>query len=317
MVKYTNLPDNKHRIYGGAYSVYDPELLLMRDRLIRNFTMLDSANPSIAEIIKSEFVETYRSWMFQGFNFKHVDLYQYGCFTQGTTESFAQFYIRYRDGYRLRLKRADYFYHQMMKSLWYSDRFAWLDEDDIRAGDVVLISVPFSDTGDCPQELNHMLDQCEHLGVPVMLDLAYLNLAVGESFPYEIDLSRECIKYVVTSLSKVFPVENLRIGLRLQKERLDDQLYVINETNYNYINILSAFVGLNMMRSFPNNFVFDRYRPKQLELCEKLEVEPSPCFTLGIDRHNRYPEYNRGGDSNRLCFSRVWDNRATKLDLTA
>lgn len=313
MVKYTNLPDNKHRIYGGAYSVHDPELVVMRDRLIRNFTLIDSADSRIAETIKKDFVETYRSWLFEGFHFQHTDLYQYGCFTQGTTEAFAQFYIRYREGYRLRLRRADYFYHQMMKSLWYKDRFAWLDEDDIRQGDVLLISVPFSDTGDRPEELDQILDECERHGVPVMLDLAYLNLATGESFPYSIDLSRDCIKYVVSSLSKVFPVENMRIGVRLQKEMFEDQLYVVNELNYNYINLLSAFVGVNMMRSYPNSYIFNRYRQKQIDLCKQLKISPSPCFVFGIDHDNQYNEYNRGGVSNRLCFSRLWDGRAEKL----
>lgn len=317
MVQYTNLPDNKHRIYGGAYSVHDGELIILRDQIIRNFTMIDSASTNTAESIKSQFVETYRSWMFQGFNFKNHELYKHACFTQGTTEAFAQFYIRYREGYRLRLKRSDYFYHQMMKSLWYNDRFAWLDDDDIKAGDVLLISVPFSDTGDCPDNLDQILNECERLNVPVMLDLAYLNLATGESFPYEIDLARDCIKYVVTSLSKVFPVENMRIGIRLQKECFEDQLYVINETNYNYINILSAFVGYNMMRSYAPNFMFDRYRPRQLELCRELDLKPSPCFNFGIDYKNQYPEYNRGGAINRLCFSRVWDGRADKLSLTS
>ena len=30
---------------------------------------------------------------------------------------------------------------------------------------------------------------------------------------------------------------------------------------------------------------------------------------FGIDKLNQYPTYNRGNDTNRLCFSRVWDGR--------
>jgi hypothetical protein len=315
--KYTDLPDNKYRLYGGAYSVHAAELTHKRDSLIRRFTELDSTVISSAEEIKTTFFKNYRDWMFKGFNFQHTDLYKHACFTQGTTESFAHFYLRYRDGYRLRLHRAEYFYHQMMKSLWYNDRFAWLEQDDIRPGDAVLISVPFSDTGDIPKELNHLLDDCERLGVPVMLDLAYINLASGESFPYEIDLSRDCIKYVVTSLSKVFPVENLRIGMRLQKELYEDQLYVINEKNYNYINLLSAYVGNGMIESFQSDYMFNKYRAQQIELCHQLDLVPSPCFIFGIDHHDRYPEYNRGGSSNRLCFSRLWDGRYQSLPAVA
>ena len=148
-----------------------------------------------------------------------------------------------------------------------------------------------------------------------MLDMAYLNIASPESFTYTIDLGRPCIEYVVSSLSKVFPVENLRIGIRLQKQRFEDQLYVINELGYNYINILSTYVGTGLMRQFAPDHMFQRYRPRQLKLCAELGVDASPCFNFGIDRNNRYPEYSRGGHTNRLCFSRVWDGRVQIMNL--
>jgi len=113
----------------------------------------------------------------------------------------------------------------------------------------------------------------------------------------------------------VFPVENLRIGRRLQKNKFEDQLYVINEPNYNYINILSAYVGTGLMRRFSPEHMHNKYRARQQELCASLDVEPSPCFVFGIDRHNLWPQYSRGGNSNRLCFSRIWDGRDQLMDL--
>ena len=145
------------------------------------------------------------------------------------------------------------------------------------------------------------------LKVPVMLDLAYLNLAVDMSF----DLSHPCIEYVVSSLSKVFPIENHRVGIRLQKEPFEDQIYVINEYNYNYINLLSAYLGTAMMKKFPANYVFKKYHSKQLAFCQKLDLVPSYCVYFGIDYSGRFREYNRGGNGNRLCFSRIWDGRMT------
>jgi hypothetical protein len=315
VIKYTTLPDNKNKVFGGAYGIHDPELVHHRDQLIKQFTKLDSANPDIAEQIKNNFFETYRHWLFGGFNFVGADMYKHACFTQGTTESFSQFYIRYRGNNRLRIARGEYFYHQMMKALWYGSNFAWLDEDQIRPGDVVLISVPFADNGDIPSELDHLLDECDKFDVPVMLDFAYLNLTVGSVFDYTIDLSRPCIKYLVSSLSKAFPVENLRIGIRLQKEQDADQLYVINEKNYNYINLLSAYVGTGMMKQFSPDYIFNRYRPLQIELCNKMNLVPSPCVNFGIDHNNFYSEYNRGNITNRLCFSRLWDGRSEKFKL--
>jgi len=307
---YTNLPDNKSKLYGGAYGVHDKELIEKRNQLIRDFTFINSGYSAIAEEIKSNFIITYKDWMFKTFNFKGVNLYQHACFTQGTTESFAQFYIRYRENYRLRICKGEYFYHQMMKSLWYLDKFSWLDEDDLRSGDVLLISVPFADTGMIPNDLENILTECDVKGIPVMLDFAYLNLTTGDVFDHKIDLTHDCIKYIVSSLSKAFPVENMRIGIRLQKEKYDDQIYVVNEEKYNYINLSSAFVGTGMMESFAPDYIFNKYRDKQLMLCEELNLIPSNCFNFGIDYNNVYNEYNRGGDTNRLCFSRLWDGRS-------
>ena len=90
-----------------------------------------------------------------------------------------------------------------------------------------------------------------------------------------------------------------------------DQLYVINEKNYNYINVLSAYVGTKLMEKYPADYIFRKYRQRQLDMCAELNLEPSPCVYFGIDKQGQFPEYNRGTETNRLCFSRVWDGRMT------
>lgn len=298
----TGIPNLKTKPYGGCYSVYDSSLCEVRDEAIKTYSHA-SVNFSLE---KHHFFDQYRDWMFSSHpNIKGVQQYQFACFTNGTSESFAHFYLRYREDRRLRLARGEYFYHQMMHRLFYSDRFAWLDEDEIREGDFVLISVPFGDTGNVPDGLEQLLCDCDEKQVPVMLDLAYINLAVNLS----IDLSHPCIEYVVSSLSKVFPVEHFRIGIRLQRTMFEDQIYVINEDLHDYINYLSIRVGSTMMNNFSADWLHKTYKTKQQEFCEKLNLTPSSCVTLGIDLHNQYPEYSRGGPTNRLCFSRVWDGR--------
>ena len=305
-IRYTKLPDNKSKSFGGAYSVHDRELTTYRDETIRMFTVNNNYTEKNAEIIKQEFLQTYKQWMFSHFpRVNGVEQYTHMCFTQGTTESFAQFYIRYRDNHRLRIAKGEYFYNQMMKSLWYSDNFAWLDDEPIKEGDVVLLSVPFADTGAVPSNLEKILCDCDRLKVPVMLDLAYLNLAIDLDF----DLSHPCIEYVVSSFSKVFPIDNHRVGIRLQKEPFEDQIYVINEYNYNYINLLSAYLGTAMMKKFSADYVFNKHHDKQLALRQKLDLVPTYCVYFGIDYSGRFREYNRGGNGNRLCFSRIWDGR--------
>ncbi len=304
MTRYTNLPDLKDKPFGGAYSVHDLETCQTRDDAVKEY--ISNQSHLDHEEIKSKFVQTYKQWMFAVHpNIKGWEDYNELCFTQGTTESFSQFYLRFRENKRLRLAKGEYFYNQMMKGLWYKEKFAWLDEDEIKPNDVVLISVPFSNTGAVPDYLETLLTECDKNDVPVMLDLAYVSLSVNQ----EVDLTHKCIEYVVSSLSKVFPVELYRIGIRMQRKKFEDQLYVINEKNYNYINVLSAYVGTKLMETYPADYIYNKYRQKQLDMCGQLNVEASPCVYFGIDTKGQFQDYNRGTPTNRLCFSRVWDGR--------
>ncbi len=304
MTRYTNLPDLKDKPFGGAYSVHDLETCQTRDDAVKEY--ISNQSHLDDEEIKSKFVQTYKQWMFAVHpNIKGWEDYNELCFTQGTTESFSQFYLRFRENKRLRLAKGEYFYNQMMKGLWYKEKFAWLDEDEIKPNDVVLISVPFSNTGAVPDYLETLLTECDKNNVPVMLDLAYVSLSVNQ----EVDLTHKCIEYVVSSLSKVFPVELYRIGIRMQRKKFEDQLYVINEKNYNYINVLSAYVGTKLMETYPADYIYNKYRQKQLDMCGQLNVEASPCVYFGIDTKGQFQDYNRGTPTNRLCFSRVWDGR--------
>ena len=211
VTRYTNLPDNKDKPFGGAYSVYDVETVERRNMIIEDLSWQERS----PDDVRKEFLSTYMEWMPSTHNLIGIEKYTHACFTQGTTEAFAQFYIRYKN-YRLRLRKGEYFYHQMMKGLWYDYRFAWLDDDEIRKDDVLLISAPFSDTGAVPDDLEDILNACDEKGAHVMLDLAYINIAKGLT----INLEHPCIEYVVSSLSKVFPVEHHRIGIRLQRKCL-------------------------------------------------------------------------------------------------
>jgi histidinol-phosphate/aromatic aminotransferase/cobyric acid decarboxylase-like protein len=158
--------------------------------------------------------------------------------------------------------------------------------------------VPFADTGNVPENLFAILDRCEDLKIPVLLDLAYINLAVG----LELDLNYKCIDTVTSSLSKVFPLSDHRIGIRLQQEFVDDTLFAYNQNQY--INLYSASIGHEVIKKYSADHSFKKYRLRQLAVCEELSIIPSSSFIFGIDKNNLYPEYNRGAISNRLCLSK-------------
>lgn len=297
----TGLPNLKDKSYGGAYSVWDEELCRSRDQFVSEFSF-----PSDVTRLKHDYFDLYKHWMLPSHpNITGLDTLHTPCYTNGTSDSFSQFYIKYHQCKRLRLARGEYFFHQWVKSIHFTDRFAWLEDEPLAIGDVLMLSVPFANTGNCPDNLEEILSRCDELAIPVMLDLAYINLSID----FTIDLSHPCIEYVVTSLSKVFPVENWRIGIRWQRCSDEDPLTIINEDGYEYLNIASMSLGVNMMNTFSSSWTYQQYRLLQLAKCKDLELEPSDSVYFGLDHNNRYPEYSRGGTVNRLCFTRIWDGR--------
>ena len=94
--RYTNLPDNKEKPFGGAYSVWDVETCATRDKAVKEY--IENLASLDDEKIKKDFLGTYKNWIFSTHpNIKGWQDYNELCFTQGTTESFAQFYLRFRE----------------------------------------------------------------------------------------------------------------------------------------------------------------------------------------------------------------------------
>jgi hypothetical protein len=270
--------------YKGSRAVINEEVL--------NF--LKNLNNNIIKPV--DFLQNYKQWIASvhsvvGWNkFKHL------CFSNGTTEAFDKFYFRHLNR-KLRLLRGEYYYHQIVAKNHYG-YFEWLEDiSTLSKNDVLVMSVPFADTGIVPFDLYHILDRCEELEVPVLLDLAYINLSIG----LELNLDYKCIDTITSSLSKVFPVSQYRIGIRLQQKLIDDTMLAYNENQY--INLHSLNIGQSLIDGYPADYSFKKYREQQITLCKELSITPSQCFIFGVDHDNLYPEYNRGSNSNRLCLS--------------
>ena len=283
------MPPLRDKPYGGAWSIHDPE----------SIEFLSGITAGIGN--KTAFVNDYKEWICEGKNFKGIDNFTHLDFSAGTTETFHMFYFRHLRK-RLRLFAGEFFYHHMMARNYFNE-FALLEDQDIQAGDCVIMSCPFANTGNLPKNFYDILRRCDEMAVPVLLDLAYINISNIK----ELNLEHRCIETITTSLSKVFPVECHRIGLRLERSHYDDNLFAYN--SHNYVNTFSVNIGHRFIKKFDNNWLYDKYKHTQEKMCQQMELEKSDCVIFGLDSSERYPEYNRGTDVNRLCFSRVWDKR--------
>jgi len=278
-------------IYRTPRAIKDNKVINFLNNLPVNLLSIEN-DESITDL----FCKNYLRWIFSTTNKKLVGLENFPCYvySHGTTEAFDKFYIKNHNK-RFRCFKGEYLYHQLAwRNSW--PNWSYIEDENLAAGDAVVISIPFSDTGDIHKSHEYLLNQCDNLNIPVLIDCAYFNL----SKDIEFNFNHPSITDITFSLSKLFPVGHIRIGLRLTKVDDDDTLFVYNKISY--INRLGAFIGNELVNKFDEDHIVNSYKSKQLELCRLLNIVPSKTIIFGIGG-DEWSAYNRGTSTNRLALN--------------
>jgi hypothetical protein len=280
--------------FGGAGPVIDPDLQQVVYNTIKDCCDQDVLNDLE---VQARFLERYQQWIINSRhnNLRGIERFPVAAYANGTTEGFDKFMLRHH-GRRFRCFRGEYMYHP---AAWRNYFPAWcrIEDQPLDKNDAVVISMPFSDTGEIHPDTDMVLDQCDRLRIPVLIDSAFFGICRDIDFNYD----RDCITDITFSLSKTFPVANLRIGMRLTRHDDDDSLMVHHKTNYN--NRLGAGVGIKLLEQYSADHNVDTWQETQESFCKELGVRPSRSVIFGLGGE-QFLKYNRGGSSNRLCFSR-------------
>lgn len=283
----TNKHDKRSLPFGNVFSIKDTDVVNLLDSL--------KVEDLFNDEIQHQFLERYKEWILSTKNntVKGLELYPYACFSNGTTESFDKFYAKHSTK-RFRFFKGEFLYHRLSCR---NNNYNWkyLDEGELEQNDVVIISLPFSDTGSKHDCMDSVLDQCDKLKIPVLVDCVYFGVCSDIDFNF----NRSCITDLTFSLSKSLCAANLRIGMRLTKVDDDDPLFVTNKIGY--INKLSASIGLKLINTFSPDYIFNKYRFRQIEYCEILGVKPGNCVMFGLGG-DTWKEYNRERNTNRLSL---------------
>jgi hypothetical protein len=287
------MPNLKHLPYGGAGAVDDPKL----HHMIRQFTQ-EAVDCLGDESVHEKFVDQYRQWILGTKENKIQGLHAFptAAYSNGTTEAFDKFYLKHH-GRRFRCFRGEYMYHA---GSWknYHD-WAYMDQAPLTDSDALVLSMPFSDTGDIHPDTQATLDLCHSLGVPVLIDCAFFGLCAGIEFNFD----HPAVTDLTFSLSKTLPVANLRIGMRLTRHDDDDSLLIYNKTRY--VNRMGAGVGLKILDFMDADANYQCWNQAQSRICDQLGVSPSKTVIFGLSHGERFQEYNRGGGTHRLSFHKI------------
>ena len=284
--------------YGGAQYVVNAS----REQFVRNAIKEVADDCLFDTTVHTKFINEYVQWIKAGTlnTIQGLENFPIAAFSAGTTEAFDKFYLKNR-GRRIRYFRGEYMYHQIA-GREYFERAEYIEDSNLGSNDVVVVSLPFADTGGEHPDMKAVLEQCKRLDIPVLVDCAYFGICANIFF----DFNYSCITDITFSLSKSFPVPHLRIGMRLTRTDDDDALLVSNKTQY--INRISAAVGLKVLNKYNADSIYLQYAETQNLFCAELGVNPSPCVIFGIDVNGEYPQYKRGAQTNRLCFAKYLDS---------
>ena len=228
---------------------------------------------------------------------KGIESFPQTCASLGVTQVLDQFhYDILISKRRLRMFRGEYPYNRDVHPFCFKTDF--IDDNPLKEGDAVIISCPFSATGDKHPAMEEILDQCLKKEIPLLIDMAWF----GTCGNLDIDLSHPGITQVAFSLTKGLTCGNYRCGLRLsrsdKKEAPKDRLLLHQQWNHSIH--LNLKVGLELMRNFQPDTQYLKYRAAQIEICNFFDIKPSLCVHIATSQSKQWNEYSRDGLINRL-----------------
>jgi hypothetical protein len=294
---------------GMTASLPDSDGRFARPAAIRDAHVLARIRATIGRIhfdelqerVIDQFLDRYTSWIAGTRFISNLDQFKVRCFSQGTTESFDKFYVKYRDR-RIRYFSGEYLYHRI--NLRHTEGNGVISsEEPLREGDALILSVPFADNlhpyaGEFGT-LQRLFSACDELRIPVLLDFAFL----GTVRECEVDVSPRCIDTLAFSLSKTFPVGHCRIGMRLTRDAFDDGLSFYHAERYS--SLIATTIGLDLLTRFDPWFMVERYDKAHRRLCSRLGLDPSTSILFAFGGE-QYAAYRRGDLGNRLFVGREY-----------
>jgi hypothetical protein len=303
-----NIPTNDefYEIRSKTYSVYSSGNCIKDMDAIKT---IESVNPSKYlrdPWITKKFEDYFPQWLTAcpRFNFQGLDDFKHGCFAQGSQEYFLNYYMTNRNK-RFRVFKGEYWWHmEVWKKMGL--QWAYIEDDDLQANDVVILSFPFARLGDKHPRQEELLDACDKIGVPVMLDFIYLPNSTYESV--DIDLRRDCIDSLSFSLSKAFPIATARVALRMTRQKLDDPMQISNDENVS--NRIASGLGYEMMQKLKVDYMVDKYKDEQNHWCRVLGLEPTKVVHFALGK-----PYTDVGRMNQKRFFSEFNDQENRYNL--
>ena len=193
-----------------------------------------------------------------------------------------------KNNLRLRIFRGEYPYSKEFAN------WCWIEDEPLSYGDAVIISFPFSGSGNKHPQYDWLIETCNSNNIPVFVDCAFFGACSG----LDIDLTQPCINTVAFSLTKGLYASVYRSGI-VFSHRSGSKTTLDMQTAWQHGIHLNVAIGLQLMQQFTPDTLVNIYKSKQIEICSELGIEPSNTVHLATGGSN-WNEYNRDGVYNRI-----------------
>lgn len=309
--RFYEVQSRQRSIFSSGNSIKDPEVINFVQNCNLGRHLLDPWTVK-------KFEAAFHAWIASGqrYRLRNLDCFQYVGFSAGTQESFINHYL-FNKNRRFRVFRGDYWWHM---EIWNRTGIKWsyIEHDDLRPGDTCIVSYPFALTGDKHAQFDWLIESCDQLQIPVLVDFIYLP---NSDHAVDIDLAADCIKQITFSFSKTFPVQCAKIAVRMCKESPNDPMQMSNDENI--CNRLSAGLALDIIERFAVDHNVIKYKTNQAKWCQYLGLKPSKVvhFALGDDYTNHGRDHSSAWCSpyneqqNRYNLGMLFENESLLANL--
>jgi hypothetical protein len=251
------------------------------------------------DIALEQYLDTWKSWLTASKlkTVEGLEEFQHGEFTLGTSQTFDHFVLR-NHARTIVSFPGEFQYHGCVSK---HGNFRKISHEtlDLRRGDALIISAPFSDFAMIHPRFNEIMELCIQLEIPVCLDLAYWGIAKN----INLNLNRyPCITEITSSLSKPFYLLGQhRVGVRFSREYLDDGISMQNEVGAQNFHAMS--LGVHFMSSFSADWTWERHGDDYQQIIQQKNLIPTDTVIFALGDEVRYPDFNRGNSGvYRLCI---------------
>lgn len=288
MKQYGHLYDN-YFIKPANSIIHDP----FRTQLLNSNIIEDVITLKKPVDVQDIFPDVYTDWIkssrlnkvlgLDDFPYRHISL--------GVTQALDDWLLYcLKERLRLRIYKGEYPYINQIVN----EDLIFIEDEELKSGDAVLISAPFSATGELHPRWCETIKICTELDIPMFVDCAFF----GTCYDLSISLNEKCIDTVAFSPTKGLNTGFFRTGLTFTRRGHRKTVFE-TLTKWHHGIHMHTVMAMELMKHFDPDTIPNFYKGIQETVCKEYGLTPSKTVHLALGGEG-WEYFSRDGLCNRI-----------------